>query len=79
MMAPKTPVTMKRKGQGSELSGSSDDKEGFIPEALYIGRCSLPTIFFLLHFPEHQVLQKCMMGGETGDTPARQAVAKAGL
>lgn len=46
MMAPKTPVIMNRKGKGSGVSGRSDDKDGFIPEALYIGRCRLPTIFF---------------------------------
>src|SRR5438132_6974473 len=70
MMAPKTPVTMKRKGQGSEASGNSvdtNDKGRFIHEALYPDECSLPTIFFLLHLPEQEMFQKCVVGGKAGD------------
>src|SRR5213595_2842218 len=58
IIAPKTPVTIKRKGKGSGVSNSSadsddtDNEASIIPEALYIGAWSLPTVFFLLHFPK---------------------------
>src|SRR5215813_2657750 len=76
MIAPKTPVTTKMKGKGSGVSNSSADSDDtergadIMPQALYIGARSLPTIFFFLQFPEQEMFQKSMMSGKTSDTQA---------